>query len=202
MLIFSAQAAEPIVLDVKALLSLLSAELSRGSSFHGWMQQLSHVLQANKQPLIITVLLLKKKKKALVYKIASHTYCLQGVERASFGARHFKGKPVPTCDVQCSVVGLALCLCEYLAEKLYSCSPVSGTLQKWGVDQVPLSFISGLTCRINRGFAQGHFYHFKAISLGKGCMCLRWKENMMLVLPCFSQAFLFCAPAPFCRKRD
>lgn len=56
-LIFSAQAAEPMVLDVKALLMLLSAELSRGSSFHGWMQRLSHVLQANKQPLIITILL-------------------------------------------------------------------------------------------------------------------------------------------------
>lgn len=35
MLIFSAQAAEPMVLDIKALLMLLSAELSRGSSFHG-----------------------------------------------------------------------------------------------------------------------------------------------------------------------
>lgn len=57
-----------------------------------------------------------------------------------------------TCDVRCSVVGLALRLCVCLAEKPCSPSPASGTLQKWGVDH--FSFICGLARWINHGFSQ------------------------------------------------
>lgn len=58
----------------------------------------SHILKTNKQttPCLCPLSCLKKKKSsALVCKTASYTYCLQGVERAFFGARYFKGKPVP-----------------------------------------------------------------------------------------------------------
>lgn len=51
----------------------------------------SHVLKANKQPFHHPL----TKKKVLVYNIVSYTYCLEGVKRAFFGARYFKGKAVP-----------------------------------------------------------------------------------------------------------
>lgn len=155
----------------------------------------------------------KKKKGALVYKIASYTYYLQGVERAFFGGRYFKGKPVPACAVPCCVVGLVLCLCLFGWKPMQSFSRVWCLAKVWRWSQMLLLLLAlvGSPIWSFAAFLRGSLACsslLKVPSLGKGCLQPRFKENTMLVLPWFSQVllkhlfiYLFTYFIPSCKMR-
>lgn len=137
--------------------SVLSAELSSHVPFHWWMQQLLQRQPCfeNKQPLATTILLLKKERCALVYKIASYTYCLQGVERAFFRARYFKGKPVPAYAVPHCVVGLGYaCVCVFVWK------PVQSFPKVWHLTEVGHWFQMLLLLHVSVGSPVWSFMEF------------------------------------------